>query len=386
MKKTKVALITQDFYPMKGGIASYLLQIYFRYFRKSNFEVILPKSFSKEDFSNFPFEVKFTEFTPFNFADKKREDCNKNILKILCSFQPDLVLFGYLRSHPETGLMYKKINPLSKFGIFTYGKEVFLKDAVVKRNQKFGSHKGYLKKEVNFYENILNKADGIFSVSEFTKKVLQKQGIKRKIEIIYPSVPRVKKYNYDSARKKLKFKKDNIILLSVGRLIKRKGQDKVIRVMPELLRKYPGIKYVIVGSGSEKNNLIKLVNRLNLSKEVIFAENITEEKLPLYYSASDIFVLPCDFIKPNDVEGLGIVFLEANSYGLPTIGGNSGGVPEAIINGKTGFLVNSKSDIDLIKKISYLVENPDILKRMETHCRRLFIKSNNSTTLIYLNQ
>lgn len=376
MKKTKIALITQDFYPMKGGIATYLLQVYYKYFRNTDFLVVLPNWVGKKkDYSKMPFKVVFTEFAPFNFSDKKRDNCNKNILSILSTFQPNLVLFGYLRSHPEVGLMYKKINSNSKFGIFTYGKEVFLDNTIVHKNHKNNSHKGYLKEEVNFYKSVLNNTDYIFAVSKFTKNVLIKQGIRKKIVVLYPVIPKIKKQSRFVSRKKLSFKKEWLILLSVGRLIKRKGQDKVIRAMPVLIKNYPSLKYVIVGSGSEKKSLVNIARKLNLSKQVIFAENTADDKLPSYYSASDIFVLPCDFIKPNDVEGFGIVFLEANSYGLPTIGGNSGGVPEAIINGKTGFLVNPKSKTDLIEKISYLVEHPEVRRKMGA-LGKLYVKKN----------
>lgn len=361
---------------MKGGIASYLIQIYFKYFRNTDFLVVLPKWLSKETgYSNMPFKVIFTDFASFNFADKKRDDCNKKILKILSSFKPDIILFGYIRSHPEVSLMYKKINPSSKLGIFMYGKEAFIDSAVVSQNHKGKSHKGYLKKEVNFYKSVLNKFDYIFSVSKFTKNILINQGIKKKIIVLHPSVSKVKRISSATARKKLGFKKEWLMLLSVGRLIKRKGQDKVIQVLPKLLKKHPNLKYVIVGSGPEKKSLTTLVNKSNLSENVLFVDDVPDDELPFYYSASDIFVLPCDFIKPNDIEGFGIVFLEANSYGLPSIGGNSGGVPETIIEGKTGLLVNPKSKTDLIKKINYLVEHPEFRKKIYLFNKKIKVPS-----------
>lgn len=351
----KVLLVSQDFYPMKGGIATYLIQIIKNYFSRDKPKVLIPNNITKR--KNFP-EIKFPiekiKFEPFVLPSKRS---NKQFLKKLREFKPDLVLFGYIRSHPEIMREYKKINSSVKWGIVCHAKEIFLDEAIVKRTNDKGKQKGYTKKEVREYKNILNSADFLLCVSNFTKSLLKKQGIKNKnIFVISPLLNKIPKRN--------KISKKEFSILSVGRLIKRKGQKLVLESLIELKKIIPEIKYSIVGDGPEMDKLKKFVEQNNLSKQVKFYGEISEKKLEGIYSKSNIFVLPTKFIKPNDMEGFGIVFLEANFYGMPVIGGNNGGVREAIKNNKTGFQINPNSKKELIKKIVFFYENREKLKKM----------------------
>ena len=379
IKTPKVVLITQDFYPMCGGIATYLEQIYLKYFQKTDFNVIVPDYIGKKKcYDACSFAVYQTKFSPFTL-DVRRERCNKQMLNILDALRPDILLFGYLRSHPEVGLFYKSKNPAVKVGIFMHAKEAFINDCICKKNNILGTHKGYLIKEAEFYKFILNKADFIFAVSTFTRNLLIKQGITREIHIIHPSV-QINQTPLNS----LSGNDKDITLLSVGRLVKRKGQGKVIEIMPHLLEKYPHLKYVIVGNGPERPFLKAQIERLCLGNCVTLASGISNKKLTHYYSLCDIFVLHCDFLPPNDVEGFGMVFLEANLYGKPVIGGNTGGTSDAIIHGKSGLLINPRSTVDLKRTISYLIENKNIRKELGSYGRDRVIKNFNNISSDYL--
>ncbi len=373
----KICLITQDFYPIKGGIASYLLEVYKKYFSKVSFEVIVPESLgTKKQFEFLPFKVHRTPFALFNIDDFERKRCNKKILSILESIKPDLLLFGYIRAHPEAGVMYKKLHPFSKIATFAHAKEIFIDNCILKKTVVNGSHKGYSVKEGKFYKNVLNSMDLILSVSRFTKKILKQQGINTKIIILNPPVQNMKKINIKSSRKKLKIPLNSLVLLSVGRLIKRKGQDKIIKILPELKKKYSNIMYIIVGDGPELINLLKLAKDMNVQDRVKIFSSVGEEK-NYFYSACDLFVLPCNFIPPNDVEGRCIVFLEANSFGKACVGGNSGGVPEAIRNNVTGLLINPDSKRDLLKKIIYLLDHPKLRKKFGNAGKKRVLKEFN---------
>jgi phosphatidylinositol alpha-1,6-mannosyltransferase len=380
----KVILISQDFYPITGGIATYLLQIYRNYFNLEDFSVIVPENISKrEDYKKFNFKVDRVRFSPFESPTKRKKE-NKRLLGILKNEKPDLILFGYLRSHSEIGEAYKKINPKCKYGIVLHAKEAFLDSSITKNTNNNGKQKGYTEEEVVHYKKILNQSDFLITVSRFTKRLLKEQGIKNRFFIINPLLDEIPNLKFKSTSNK------EFNLLSVGRLIKRKGQDSVIEILNELKNKIPNIKYFIVGEGVEKNNLIKLVKKEKLDKIVTFVGNVDNKRLKKYYWNCDLFILPTKHILPNDVEGFGIVFLEAGSYSKPVIGGKNGGVVEAIKNGKTGYLIKERDKKELIKKILYLYENQKERERLGKNGRKRieqeFYKNKNKSFVNYLNK
>jgi len=373
----KVILITQDFYPLTGGIATYLLQMYNNYFQRDDFSVVVPKKISKDkDYKKLNFPVNRLVFSPFSSFEERSKE-SKIILNLLKQENPDLVLFGYLRSHPEIAEEYKKYNPKCKWGIILHAKEAFLDPSIRKTTHKDGIQKGYTKKETIGYKRILNSADFLICVSKFTKKLIKSQKIKNKIFIINPSLI----LNHLSTNKNINPNK--FVLLSVGRLIKRKGQDLVIKSLKNLEKDIPNLKYIIVGTGPEKDNLKKMAKKEKVSKIISFLGKVSEKNLPSVYSSCDIFVLPTRHIYPNDVEGFGIVFLEANFYSKPVIGGSNGGVIEAIKKNKSGFLIKQDNLKNLTKKILFLYKNPNKKLKMGNYGRKrvlkgFFNKKNNS--------
>lgn len=133
------------------------------------------------------------------------------------------------------------------------------------------------------------------------------------------------------------------ILLTVGRLERRKGQDMTIQAMPQILREVPEAVYLVVGNGSQRDFLKQEAVRCGVAGRVIFATEVPSSELADYYRTSDVFVMPNRTMPNGDTEGFGLVFLEAGACGRPVIGGNAGGVPDAIIDGGNGLLVDGSS-------------------------------------------
>jgi phosphatidylinositol alpha-1,6-mannosyltransferase len=131
----------------------------------------------------------------------------------------------------------------------------------------------------------------------------------------------------------------DILLLSVGRLQRRKGHDIAIQAIATLRTRLPNLRYVIAGDGEERSRLERLAADLNVQDRVFFAGIVSDADLPAFYAACDIFLLP-NRVDEGDIEGFGIVFLEAAASGKPVIGGNNGGVPEAVDRDVTGLLVD----------------------------------------------
>ena len=134
---------------------------------------------------------------------------------------------------------------------------------------------------------------------------------------------------------------DKKIIISVGRLVHRKGQDNLIQAMPAVLKKIPSAHLLLVGEGPYRKHLEKLVMKSSLEQNVTFAGRIMYDRLPSYLSAADLFAMPSrSRFFGLEVEGLGIVYLEASACGIPVVAGNSGGAPDAVLEGVTGLCVD----------------------------------------------
>lgn len=251
---------------------------------------------------------------------------------------------------------------------FVYGEDI----VSYRKNLKIFK---YLRK---IYLHGLKKADIVIANSSVTKKECVFDGINHeKIHIIYPAVdydmfkPLDKEYS-----RNLFGIKNHFVILSVGRLIRRKGFDIVLDILPDIYVKIPNILYIICGEGYDKEYLIAKAKAKGILNYVIFLEKVTYELLPYLYSASDIFVLPNRLDeKDNEQEGFGIVFLEANACGIPVIGGDSGGVKDIIENGVNGFLVNPIDKADISNKIFELYYSKN--KYTESSIRSYIIKKYN---------
>ncbi|HET9897121.1 MAG TPA: glycosyltransferase family 4 protein [Streptosporangiaceae bacterium] len=161
------------------------------------------------------------------------------------------------------------------------------------------------------------------------------------------------------------------VVICVSRLVPRKGQDTLIRAWPRVLAAArcqgagPAPVLLIVGDGPYAGKLRKLVTRLGVAGSVIFAGSVPWEELPAYYAAGTIFAMPCRTRRAGlDVEGLGIVYLEASATGLPVIGGDSGGAPDAILPGETGYVVHGGDVAELAERLIQLLGDPDAAASM----------------------
>ena len=149
---------------------------------------------------------------------------------------------------------------------------------------------------------------------------------------------------------------DRPVVLCVSRLVPRKGQDTLLRAWPRVLAAAPGAILLIAGAGPFGKNLEDLSERLRLTHSVRFAGAVPWQDLPAWYDAADVFAMPCRTRRGGlDVEGLGIVYLEASATGLPVVGGDSGGAPDAILDGESGYVVPGRSVAAVAGRITELV-------------------------------
>jgi len=351
MKKS--LLITYYFPPFTGGISNSLdnfcqqfpsdkivVLTNIKNDNKNNFKVITKNILIKNKF----IWPKWLSLIYHAYRTVKREN-----IKLIQVGQ--VIPIGYV------ALLLKKIFKIP-YIVYIYGQDLII--------TRHSSRKFALIKKV------LNCSDGVIANSNFTKCLAIDLGIKNNFIVSNPCPQKVdlnvEKNELQSFKEKNNLQ-NNKIILTVGNLVERKGHDNVIKALNILNKKINHFKYLIVGNGPYRVKLEKIVNYLNLSDKVIFHNKVNDRDLKYYYASCDVFIMASRILTNNqnlpiDVEGFGMVFLEANLYKKPVIGGNNGGQPDAIDNGKSGLLVNATKVNEIAVAIEKLTNNKNMSDRM----------------------
>ena len=217
---------------------------------------------------------------------------------------------------------------------------------------------------------LLRNSSMIISVCDYTRNLLLGKGINPdSIITILPAVSNRKSHMISHEEKeKIRNKYDLInckVLLTVGSLEERKGHSSVIRSLIEIKKSFPDIKYIIVGEGPKEEELKNLSVELGLLRQIIFTGGVNDDELNCLYEICDLFVMPHRQIKDSlNTEGCPTVFLEASAHGKAVVGGNAGGVADAIINGETGYIVNGEDEQCLTNRIIELLEDKSLAFKM----------------------
>jgi len=195
-------------------------------------------------------------------------------------------------------------------------------------------------------KRIGNSVDHLTYLGEFTRQAISRSLSQKSIDSMVKIAPGIDTSHFspqadaNQRRTELGLESKKIII-SVGRLVHRKGQDKLIQAFPTIVREIPSAHLLIVGEGPYRAHLEKLVEKLSLKANVTFVGRIFYNDLPSYLSASDVFVMPSrSRFFGLEVEGLGIVYLEASACAIPVVAGVSGGAPDAVQEGITGLCVD----------------------------------------------
>ncbi len=376
MGKINSIIITRGFPPAEGGIETYMYQIANKWSHGK--KVIICQKTKKDPVSE---KERYEIFrlpkllTPYwksmykvlKILYKKSNDSklafhyillliiNRQFLKSL--FPRLEILVEYLSDkrgkwaiHSSTAIGPGSIGIFAKI-IFSHKFIVYIHGSELIKYQKRWNYN-------IFQKFILNAADLVISNSNYTKELAINLGVNtKKIRIINLGADVNKFYPHNTRNEvydKFDIPKKNKLILTISHLIPRKGNDMVISSLPIILKSVPNLTYLIVGKGHYKEHLIELIEKCNVKANVIFAGYVPDEELADYMNACDIFVMP-NRKEGYDVEGFGIVFLEASACKKPVIVGNSGGAVDAVIDGETGFLVDPYSKEDISEKITKLL-------------------------------
>jgi phosphatidylinositol alpha-1,6-mannosyltransferase len=229
--------------------------------------------------------------------------------------------------------------------------------AVLAHGTEVAPTRGGIRRRVMQY--VFNRADFIIANSNFTGQLLRQAGVTRAFAIVHPGI---------DARPIVPERSSVPTFLSVGRLIARKGFDTMINALPTVLQKYPSARYEIVGSGPQRAELEELAKRLGVEDHVVFLGGVDDAAMRAAYARAWLFALPARRIG-NDVEGFGLVYLEAALASLPSIGGRDSGAEDAIVAGETGLLVDGASPAELAAAIQTILADRDAAQAMGVRAR-----------------
>jgi len=219
----------------------------------------------------------------------------------------------------------------------------------------------------NVYNVLFKNGDLFTANTNFTKQQVVKIGCDEKKIIILPVGLRVEKFKFST--RKIQSEKP-IKILTVGRLVEKKGYEYAIRAIVKIVAKHENIFYMIAGDGPLRDELESLVSELGARNYVKFMGAVEEDEVLNLYQQAHIFVLPSVTASNGDREGQALVLQEAQAMGLPVVSTLHNGIPEGVLDGKSGFLVPEKDVDALADKLEYLIEHPELWPEMGMYGRK----------------
>ncbi len=408
----KIALISFEFYPSIGGVSRHLTsfckafhgtdhQLYVfnqGYKGKNIFDILERKNYSPKDIALY---FKNKHFLYFLFLSIRKIFTDKRV-----SLSQRLKIILYFILKPK--YLVRTINNVQK--VYPYFKKydfdiiiggscganvlnlIYILSRLFDKKVVAWAHGNdfLIRSYFSFKTYFLKNLDKII-LSNHQIKYLIKQLHKledNRLELI-PYGLTIKDYELDATKEKIReefnIPQETFIILSVGRHVPRKNFDIVIQAVKEIIKVNPEfkIKYYLIGQGPETPKLKNLSKNLNIENKVIFLGAGEERTRNKFYKTSDVFIMP-SVKKKESVEGFGLVFLEANLFQVPVIGTLSGGIKEAIINEKTGFLIEPEDKDSLVDKISFLYNNKEKRIEMGEYGQKRVISSFNWDEIIQL--
>jgi phosphatidylinositol alpha-1,6-mannosyltransferase len=348
---SRVLLVTNDFPPRRGGIQSYLVELVTRLAAtgEHTLTVYAPQWKDAETFDAVGYQVvrhPGTLMLPVPTVDIRMR-------RLITERGIDTVWFG---AAAPLGLLAQRARRAGATRVLasTHGHEVGWSMLPVARS---------------VLRRIGDDTDAITFVSRYTRgRFASAFGPHAGLEHLPPGVDADRFRPDPASRAELRARYglgERPTVLCLSRLVPRKGQDMLIKALPSIRQKVDGAALVIAGGGPYMTALQELAERLGVSEHVTFTGGVPAAELPAYHAMADVFAMPCRTRGAGlDVEGLGIVFLEASATGVPVIAGSSGGAPETVQHNKTGMVVDGRSVDQIADAVSGLLADPDRAAKM----------------------
>jgi phosphatidyl-myo-inositol dimannoside synthase len=346
---TRTLLITNDFPPRAGGIQQFVHNLAVR---QSPGSIVVYSSRWK-GWQNFDERQPFPIFREESSMLLPTPTVARRAAEIARDYECDRVLFG---AAAPLGLLMEGLRDRAgiKWAVaLTHGHEVGWAALPGTRSM---------------LRRIARDMDVVTYLGEYTRVRLSRAlGALTTLERLAPGVdtdlfrPTVDGY----AVRRMFGLRDRPVILCVSRLVPRKGQDTLIRALPEIRHRVRDAALLLVGAGPYRPTLEVMAREEGVGDHVFFTGAVPWQELPSYYAAGDVFAMPCRTRRGGlDVEGLGIVYLEASASGLPVVAGDSGGAPDAVLDGETGFVVPGRDRVALVDRITELLVDPRLAYRL----------------------
>ena len=330
-----ILILTSEFPPQSGGIGNHAYNLA-KGLQKNNYQVTVLSDIRSEN-------------------GQAEKEFDKNLgFKVIRTPRKKILLFSYFKRFQTAFILTRSNEIILSSGKFSLWLGAFLSLFI---NRKFVAvvHGSEIKLRNTFLRKIthlsLKRFNKIIAVSNYTKSLLP-SNIKN-IEVIFNG------FNMKMPNRPLPHKDPMPVLITVGNVTKRKGQENIINAIPNVLKKYPDLKYHIVGIPTEMERLKKLCLKLGVEKSVVFEGEVSEKLKIKLLQTADIFVMLSQKTKTGDVEGFGIAILEANILGLPAIGAKNCGIEDAIQDGVSGKLIDNKDIFAFEKALEEILNNYD---------------------------
>lgn len=361
--KRRILLVTNDLGPRAGGIETFILGL----LAQLNGEGIAIYTSSQDGDLEFDLELK-KKYSVEVIRDKTKvllpsPRVTRDVIKVMKQFDSEIIWFGAAAPLAWMAPRLRKAGA-KKIVALTHGHEVwwaklFPFNLVIRR--------------------IGNSVDVITYLGEYTKNAMAKVlGGRVRLVQIAPGID-VEHFKPVAKSSSLIEKyglRENLVIMCVGRLVHRKGQDKLIEAMPSILKSNPNAILVLIGAGPRAKKLEALVAKYKIYSNVLFLGRVSYEELPEHLAMADLFIMPSrSRLFGLEVEGLGIVYLEASSCGLPVIAGESGGAPDAVRVGETGFLVDGTNPSAIAEVVSGALSDLPRLRKMGDNGRKWAVEN-----------
>lgn len=361
MKRT--LLITSDFPPVTGGVSHSLWNFYTALASPDTWVLTEPHQVNIH--TDFPVIRKYF-FLPLPWIWPRWLPLFWHAFRIVRTYGIRHVQAGQLLPTGTVAFLLKKILRCP-YSVYVYGM-----DMVTARHSK---------RKMKLIKLILRSADRVIANSRYTQSLAIRFGaVPDKSVIMYPSISQHIPQPVSEQLEELiriRHRLDGVqVIISVGNLVRRKGHDFVIHALAEIKKTSGTVpRYLIIGDGPNRVYLQTLRDKLGLTNEVEFAGKVPDNELAAYYHVADVVIMLSrelydDSGRVIDVEGFGMVFLEANLYGKPVIAGKSGGVPEAVADGQSGLLVNPENTAEIAAAIHKLLDDSKLRLSMGQYGKR----------------
>jgi len=366
----RVLLLAEDFPPRSGGIAEYLSQLCAHLSKRSEVTVIAP------GVEEFGVPERDISYRVIRYRISKIalgvDILDRGVMYVLRWFKiftlffsvptTEVILCGDIgASYPEVLWLVAKIRRVP-LATLTYAKDVIEKPRSLRKKLLF---------KLRFRLGVQG-ANAVFAISDFTRRQLEERKVAaEKIKIIAPGIclddydrcEEVQSSEVLHLRQALGLENRKVIL-SLSRLVERKGFDRVIEAMQGIKEELPEALYLIGGEGPDRQRLEGSVAELSLQDWVKFTGFVKEREKKYYYQMCEFLIMPSRQLPDGDVEGFGIVFLEANMHCKPVVGGKSGGIYDAVEDGVSGLLVDPEDPAAIAEVCLRFLQDKGLQQRL----------------------